>query len=175
MCWQSRPAAAIELKDAVQAALTQSRNPSGDCHKNATQFERSSRRAMVPRISSSIGRYSRTAQPTRRAIGIADQTLYPLEAASPPTNCCSTGVARRDSSPGLATEPPRRASERSEYVALNVARATRLSLQQRLVAIATIMRPSTKACRAFAKRFEGVDHIADQHSRRAAAIGTRFG
>jgi len=78
--------------------------------------------------------------PTRRAIGIADDTLYPLEASI-------TGDQLLLDMGGREAEIRRQASrtdaaaarieERSEYVALNVSRAyIDYALQQRLVAIA---------------------------------------
>ena len=76
------PAAAIELKDAVQAALNT--NPEirqAVANRVATQEERVQAQGLwYPRISVEGSAGIRSLRnPTRRSIGLADQTLYPIE------------------------------------------------------------------------------------------------
>ncbi len=137
------PAAAIELKDAVQAALNT--NPEirqAVANKNATQFERRQAEGLwLPRISVEASAGVRQLKnPTRRAIGIAGQTLYPLEASVTADELLfdmggrQAEIRRQASRTDAAAA---RIEERSEFVALNVARAyIDYLLQQRLVAIA---------------------------------------
>ena len=137
------PAAAIELKDAVQAALNT--NPEirqAVANKNATQFERRQAEGLwLPRISVEASAGVRQLKnPTRRAIGIAGQTLYPLEASVTADQLLfdmggrQAEIRRQASRTDAAAA---RIEERSEFVALNVARAyIDYLLQQRLVAIA---------------------------------------
>lgn len=137
------PATAIELKDAVQAALNT--NPEirqAVANKNATQFERKQGEGLwLPRISVEASAGIRQLKnPTRRSIGIADQTLYPLEASVTADQLLfdmggrQAEIRRQASRTDAAAA---RIEERSEYVALNVARAyIDYLLQQRLVAIA---------------------------------------
>jgi adhesin transport system outer membrane protein len=137
------PAAAIELKDAVQAALNT--NPEirqAVANKNATQFERKQAEGLwLPRVSVEASAGIRELRnPTRRAIGIADQTLYPLEASVTADQLLFDMGGRQAEIRRQAARTDAAAArieERSEYVALNVARAyIDYLLQQRLVAIA---------------------------------------
>lgn len=137
------PASAIELREAVQAALNT--NPEirqAVSNKQATRAERKQAEGLwLPRVSVEASAGVRSLRnPTRRAIGIADETLYPLEGSI-------TGDQLLFDMGGRAAEIRRQAArtdaaaarieERSEYVALNVARAyIDYLLQQRLVAIA---------------------------------------
>ena len=137
------PATAIELRDAVQAALQTNPEIRQAIHnKEATQKERRQAEGLwYPRVSVEASAGARELRnPTRRDIGIADETLYPLEASI-------TGDQLLVDMGGRAAEIRRQASrtdaaaarveERSEYVALNVSRAyIDYVLQQRLVAIA---------------------------------------
>ena len=137
------PATAIELKDAVQAALNT--NPEirqAVANKNATQFERKQAEGLwLPRVSVEASAGIRQLKnPTRRSIGIADQTLYPLEASVTADQLLfdmggrQAEIRRQASRTDAAAA---RIEERSEFVALNVARAyIDYLLQQRLVAIA---------------------------------------
>ena len=137
------PATAIELKDAVQAALNT--NPEirqAVANKNATQAERRQAEGLwLPRISVEASAGIRSLKnPTRRSIGIADQTLYPLEASVTADQLLfdmggrQAEIRRQASRTDAAAA---RIEERSEFVALNVARAyIDYLLQQRLVAIA---------------------------------------
>ncbi|MEO7814381.1 MAG: TolC family protein [Sphingomicrobium sp.] len=137
------PATAIELKDAVQAALNT--NPEirqAVANKNATQAERRQGEGLwLPRISVETSAGIRQLRnPTRRAIGIDNQTLYPLEASVTVDELLfdmggrEAEIRRQASRTDAAAA---RIEERSEFVALNVARAyIDYLLQQRLVAIA---------------------------------------
>ena len=137
------PAVAIELKDAVQTALNT--NPEirqAIANKNATQYERKQAEGVwLPRISVEASAGVRQLKnPTRRSIGIADQTLYPLEASVTADQLLidmggrQAEIRRQASRTDAAAA---RIEERSEFVALNVARAyIDYLLQQRLVAIA---------------------------------------
>ena len=80
MC--TSPAYAVELRDAVQAAL--STNPEirqAVANRAATQEERVQAQGLwYPRISVEASAGVRSLRnPTRRNIGIADETLWPLE------------------------------------------------------------------------------------------------
>ena len=137
------PAAAMELKDAVQAALNT--NPEirqAVANKNATQSERRHAEGLwLPRVTVEASAGIRQLRnPTRRSIGIADQTLYPLEASVTADQLLfdmggrQAEIRRQASRTDAAAA---RIEERSEFVALNVARAyIDYLLQQRLVAIA---------------------------------------
>ena len=138
------PAMAIDLKDAVQAALNT--NPEirqAVSNKQATREERIQAQGQyAPKVSIEVSAGARNLRnPTRRSIGISGQTLYPAE-----------GDANFDwlmfDSGGRRAELQRQAArvdgagarvdERSQYVALNVARTyIDYLLQQRLSAIAT--------------------------------------
>ena len=137
------PAAAIELRDAVQAALTTNPEIRQAIHnKEATQKERRQAEGLwYPRISveTSAG-IRRLSNQSRRAAGVADETLWPLEASVTADQLLldmggrNAEIRRQASRTDAAAA---RIEERSEYVALNVARAyIDYVLQQRLVAIA---------------------------------------
>jgi adhesin transport system outer membrane protein len=137
------PAAGIELRDAVQAALQTNPEIRQAIHnKEATLREREQAEGLwLPRISveSSAG-VRQLKNPTRRNIGIAGETLYPLEASVTADQLLfdmggrSAEIRRQASRTDAAAA---RIEERSEYVALNVSRAyIDYVLQQRLVAIA---------------------------------------
>ena len=137
------PAAAIELRDAVQAALTTNPEIRQAIHnKEATQKERRQAEGLwYPRISveASAG-VRRLSNQSRRAAGVADETLWPLEASVTADQLLldmggrNAEIRRQASRTDAAAA---RIEERSEYVALNVARAyIDYVLQQRLVAIA---------------------------------------
>ena len=136
------PAAAIELRDAVQAALQTNPEIRQAIHnKEATLREREQAEGLwYPRVSVEAAAGVRQLKnPTRRDIGIADETLYPLEAQATVDQLLvdmggrSAEIRRQASRTDAAAA---RIEERSEYVALNVSRAyIDYVLQQRLVAI----------------------------------------
>ena len=137
------PATAVELRDAVQAALNTNPEIRQAVHnKEATREERKQAQGLwYPRISveTSAG-VRKLKNPTRRSIGIADQTLYPLEASVTADQLLIDGGGRNAEIRRQASRTDAAAArieERSEFVALNVARAyIDYLLQQRLVAIA---------------------------------------
>ena len=137
------PAAGIELRDAVQAALQTNPEIRQAIHnKEATQKERRQAEGLwYPRISVEASAGIRDLDsPTRRAIEEDNNTLYPLEASVTADQLLldmggrNAEIRRQASRTDAAAA---RIEERSEYVALNVSRAyIDFVLQQRLVAIA---------------------------------------
>lgn len=137
------PATAIELREAVQAALNTNPEIRQAVHnKQATRAERKQAQGLwLPRVSVEASAGIRELRnPSRRSLGIASETLYPLEASVTAdqllfdTGGRSAEIRRQASRTDAAAA---RIEERSEYVALNVSRAyIDYLLQQRLVAIA---------------------------------------
>lgn len=137
------PAAGIELRDAVQAALQTNPEIRQAIHnKEATLREREQAEGLwLPRISVEASAGIRDLDsPTRRAIEENNNTLYPLEASVTADQLLvdmggrSAEIRRQASRTDAAAA---RIEERSEFVALNVSRAyIDYVLQQRLVAIA---------------------------------------
>lgn len=136
------PAYGIELRDAVQAALNS--NPEirqAVANRVATQEERVQAQGQwYPRISVEGSAGVRNLRnPTRRTIGIADQTLWPIEADLIVDQLLFDSGGREAEIRRQAARTDAaaaRVEERSEYVALNVARTyIDYLLQQRLVAI----------------------------------------
>ena len=137
------PAVAIELRDAVQAALQTNPEIRQAVHnKEATRREREQAEGLwLPRVSVEAHAGIRDLDsPTRRAIEEDDDTLYPLEASVTADQLLfdmggrQAEIRRQASRTDAAAA---RIEERSEYVALNVSRAyIDYVLQQRLVAIA---------------------------------------
>src|SRR3954468_13976976 len=137
------PAFGVELRDAVQAALNT--NPEirqAVANTAATQEERVQATGLYyPRVSVEGSAGVRSLRnPTRRAIGLADQTLYPIEGDLIVQQLLydsggrEAEIRRQASRTDAAAA---RVEERSEFVALNVSRAyIDYLLQQRLVAIA---------------------------------------
>ena len=137
------PAFAIELRDAVQAALNTNPEIRQAIHnKQATREEREQAEGLwLPRVSveaSAGARY--LSNPTRRSIGLDSNELWPVEGALTVDQLLfdmggrEAEIRRQASRTDAAAA---RIEERSEYVALNVARAyIDYLLQQRLVAIA---------------------------------------
>ena len=137
------PAFGVELRDAVQAAL--STNPEirqAVANRLATQEERVQASGLwYPRISVEGSAGVRSLRnPTRRSIGIADHTLWPIEGDLIVDQLLydsggrEAEIRRQASRTDAAAA---RVEERSEYVALNVSRTyVDYLLQQRLVAIA---------------------------------------
>lgn len=137
------PAYAVELRDAVQSAL--STNPEirqAVANRVATQEERVQAQGLwYPRVSVEGSAGIRSLRnPTRRAIGIADTTLYPVEGDLIVDQLLFNSGGREAEIKRQAARTDAAASrveERSEFVALNVARTyIDYLLQQRLVAIA---------------------------------------
>jgi outer membrane protein, adhesin transport system len=137
------PAYGVELRDAVQAALTN--NPEirqAVANRVATQEERVQAQGLwYPRVSVEGSAGVRNLRnPTRRNIGIADETLWPIEGQLIVDQLLydsggrEAEIRRQASRTDAAAA---RVEERSEFVALNVARTyIDYLLQQRLVAIA---------------------------------------
>ncbi len=137
------PALATDLREAVQAALNT--NPDirqAIANKQATRAERKQAQGLwYPRVSveASAG-IRRLSNPSRRRIGFGDDTLYPLEADLVGDQLLfdmggrQADIRRQAARTDAAAA---RIEERSEFVALNTARAyIDYLLQQRLVAIA---------------------------------------
>lgn len=137
------PAWGVDLREAVQSALQS--NPEirqAVANKAATQEERRQAEGLwLPRVSVEFSAGLRKLRnPTRRALGIADQRLEPIEGIVIADQLLfdfgeRTAEIRRQAArtDGAAA----RIEERSEFVALNVSRAyIDYLLQQRLVAIA---------------------------------------
>jgi adhesin transport system outer membrane protein len=137
------PANAIDLRDAVQAALTT--NPQihqAVANRNATQEERVQAQGLYcPRVSVEASAGVRSLRnPTRRSIGIDDETLWPVEGDLILDQLVYDSGGREAEIRRQAARTDAaaaRVEERSEFVALNVSRAyIDFLLQQRLVAIA---------------------------------------
>ena len=138
------PAGAIELREAVQAALNT--NPEirqAVSNKQATREERRQAEGLwLPRVSVEASAGVRSLRnPTRRSIGIADETLWPVEGSITADQLLFDMGGRQAEIRRQAARTDAAAArieERSEYVALNVSRAyIDYLLQQRLVAIAS--------------------------------------
>ena len=137
------PALGVELRDAVQSAL--STNPEirqAVANRIATEEERHQATGLYyPRISVEGSAGVRSLRnPTRRSIGLADQTLWPIEGDLIVQQLLydsggrEAEIRRQASRTDAAAA---RVEERSEFVALNVSRAyIDYLLQERLVAIA---------------------------------------
>jgi len=137
------PVQAAELRDAVQGAL--STNPQirqAVANKAATQEERVQAEGLwYPRISVEAGAGVRSLRnPTRKDLGIADHTLWPIEGTLLLDQLVIDGGGRNAEIRRQASRTDAAAArieERSEYIALNVSRNyIDYLLQQRLVAIA---------------------------------------
>src|SRR5215217_2646 len=136
------PAFGVELRDAVQAALNT--NPEirqAVANRVATQEERVQAQGLwYPRISVEGSAGIRNLRnPTRRSIGIADDTLWPIEGDLIVDQLLFNSGGREAEIRRQASRTDAaaaRVEERSEFVALNVARNyIDYLLQQRLVAI----------------------------------------
>ena len=175
------PAFGVELRDAVQAAL--STNPEirqAVANRLATQEERVQATGLYyPRVSVEGSAGVRSLRnPTRRAIGLADQTLWPIEGDLIVDQLVydsggrEAEIRRQASRTDAAAA---RVEERSEFVALNVSRTyIDYLLQQRLVAIAqdNVDLPRTARRRSSRRRLQGLDqHRRPAAGRRAAAGG----
>ena len=137
------PAWAIDLREAVQAALNT--NPEirqAIYNKRATAQERLQGEGLwYPRVSveTSAG-VRRLRNPSRRRIGLADNTLFPMEGDLTVDQLIFDSGGREAEIRRQAARTDgaaARIEERSEFIALNVSRAyIDYLLQQRLVAIA---------------------------------------
>jgi adhesin transport system outer membrane protein len=137
------PALGVELRDAVQSALTT--NPEirqAVANRMATQEERVQGQGLwYPRVSVEGSAGVRSLRnPTRRSIGIADETLWPIEGQLIVDQLVYDSGGREAEIRRQAARTDAAAArvmERSEFVALNVSRTyIDYLLQQRLVAIA---------------------------------------
>ena len=137
------PALGVELRDAVQSALTT--NPEirqAVSNRAATEEERVQGQGLYyPRVSVEGSAGVRSLRnPTRRSIGIADQTLWPIEGDLIVDQLVYDSGGREAEIRRQAARTDAaaaRVEERSEFVALNVSRTyIDYLLQQRLVAIA---------------------------------------
>jgi adhesin transport system outer membrane protein len=137
------PAFGVELRDAVQSALTT--NPEirqAVSNRAATEEERVQGQGLYyPRVSVEGSAGVRSLRnPTRRSIGIADQTLWPIEGDLIVDQLVYDSGGREAEIRRQAARTDAaaaRVEERSEFVALNVSRTyIDYLLQQRLVASA---------------------------------------
>jgi adhesin transport system outer membrane protein len=137
------PAFGVELRDAVQAAMTT--NPEirqAVSNRAATEEERVQGQGLwYPRVSVEGSAGVRSLRnPTRRQIGLADQTLWPIEGDLIVDQLVYDSGGREAEIRRQAARTDAaaaRVEERSEFVALNVSRTyIDYLLQQRLVAIA---------------------------------------
>ncbi|HEX6604079.1 MAG TPA: TolC family protein [Sphingomicrobium sp.] len=137
------PANAVDLRQAVQAALTN--NPEirqAVANTYATEEERVQAQGLYyPRISVEGRAGVRSLRnPTRRSLGIADDTLWPVEGSLIVDQLVYDSGGREAEIRRHAARTDAaaaRVEERSEFVALNVSRHyIDYMLQQRLVAIA---------------------------------------
>ena len=136
-------AAAMPLQDAVRMALeTNPEIRQAVFNREATYYEREQAEGLyLPRVSVEASAGVRELRnPTRRALGIANDTLYPLEVGAIVDQLLWDGGAREAEVRYQAARTDAasaRVEERSEFVALNISRAyIDYILQQRLVAIA---------------------------------------
>jgi adhesin transport system outer membrane protein len=137
------PAFAVDLRDAVQSAL--SSNPQirqAVSNRAATEEERvQGEGAYYPRVSVEGSAGVRSLKnPTRRDLGIADHTLWPIEGDLIVDQLVFDSGGREAEIKRQAARTDAaaaRVDERSQYVALNVSRTyIDYLLQERLVAIA---------------------------------------
>ena len=137
------PASAVDLRDAVQSAITT--NPQvhqAVANRVATQEERVQAQGLYyPRVSVEASAGVRDLRnPTRRSLGIAGHTLWPVEGDLIVDQLVFDSGGREAEIRRQAARTDAaaaRVEERSEFVALNVSRAyIDYLLQERLVAIA---------------------------------------
>jgi len=137
------PAFGVELRDAIQSALnTNPQIRQAVSNRAATEEERiQGQGAYYPRISVEGSAGVRSLKnPTRRDLGIADHTLWPIEGDLIVDQLIFDSGGREAEVRRQAARTDAaaaRVEERSEFVALNVAQSyIDYLLQQRLVAIA---------------------------------------
>jgi adhesin transport system outer membrane protein len=137
------PAAAIELKDAIQIAIDS--NPQVNQaiqNKEAIEFERKQAQGLyLPRVNLELsGGARKLDNPTRKVLGLDDETLNPVEAGVTLQEVIFDSGSRRSElerqasrTDGAAT----RVRERAEFIALETSREyLNYMLQQRIVAAA---------------------------------------
>ncbi|MBB3763004.1 TolC family protein [Sphingomicrobium lutaoense] len=136
------PAEAVDLKTAIQQALqTNPEIHQAVQNKAATRWERRQAEGLYyPRLSVELsGGVRELKNPSRRALNIASDTLYPLEAQAMVEQLLMDNGAREHEIRYQAARTDAAAArieERSEFIALNTSRAyIDYLLQQRLVAI----------------------------------------
>jgi len=135
--------APVDLRDAIASAMTS--NPEinqAEQNKQAVEFERKQAQGQfLPRISveGSAG-VRRLENDTRRTLGIASQTLYPLEGdllVDQPLFDSGARKAELKRQVARTDGAAERVEERSQFIALNVSRQyINYVLQQRIVAAA---------------------------------------
>jgi len=137
------PAWAVDLRQAVQAALNSNPEIRQAVHnKEATRAERRQAEGLwYPRVSvEASGGIRQLKNPSRRRIGLDDNTLYPVEGDLTVDQLLFDSGGREAEIRRQAARTDgaaARVEERSEFVALNVARSyIDYLLQQRLTAIA---------------------------------------
>ena len=137
------PAHAIDLREAVEAAVAS--NPQinqAAQNKQAIEFERKQAQGLyLPRVDLELsGGVRKLENPTRRTLGLDDETLQPLEAGLTVQQTLWDSGARRSELERQAARTDgaaNRVEERSEFIALEVVRSyLNYLLQQRLVAVA---------------------------------------
>jgi adhesin transport system outer membrane protein len=139
----SGSAGAIELKDAIQVAVDSNPQVSQAIQdKQAIEFERKQAQGLwLPRVDLELsGGAQHLSNPTRRDIGLDQQTLYPSEAGLTVQETIFDSFSRRSELERQAARTDgaaMRVGERSEFIALETAREyLNYMLQQRLVAAA---------------------------------------
>ncbi|HEY0594164.1 TolC family protein, partial [Sphingopyxis sp.] len=131
----------VDLKSAVEAALeSHPEINQAAMNKEAIEFERKQAQGQfLPRVSTEASAgVRRLENNTRRSLGIADQTLYPLETGLVAEQVIYDSGVRSSELKRQASRTDGaalRVEERSEFVALNVSRQyLDYLLQQRIVA-----------------------------------------
>lgn len=134
---------AIDMREAIETAIAS--NPQinqAAQNKQAIEFERKQAQGLyLPRVDVELsGGVRRLENPTRRSIGLDDDTLNPLEAGLTVQQTLWDSGARRSELERQASRTDgaaNRVEERSEFIALEVVRTyLNYLLQQRLVAVA---------------------------------------
>jgi adhesin transport system outer membrane protein len=134
---------AVDMRDAIEAAIAS--NPQinqAEQNKQAIEFERKQAQGLyLPRVNLEVSGGARQLDnPTRRTLGIDNDTLSPVEGDLTIEETLFDSGARRSELERQASRTDGaayRVSERSEFIALEVVRTyLNYMLQQRLVAIA---------------------------------------
>ncbi|WP_238475226.1 TolC family protein [Sphingomonas cavernae] len=131
----------VDLKSAIEAALeSHPEINQAAMNKEAIEFERKQAQGLfMPRVTTEASAgVRRLENNTRRSLGIADQTLYPLESSLVAEQVIYDSGVRSSELKRQASRTDGaalRVEERSEFVALNVSRQyLDYLLQQRIVA-----------------------------------------
>lgn len=134
---------AVDMREAIEAAIAS--NPQitqAEQNKQAIEFERKQAQGLyLPRVNLEVSGGARQLDnPTRRVLGIDNNTLNPIEGDLTIEQTLFDSGARRSELERQASRTDgaaERVSERSEFIALEVVRTyLNYLLQQRLVAIA---------------------------------------